>query len=357
MEKLRNPSPRVLIFKVNQLGDNIIFLPVVQRLRQQAPEIQITLLTSPLAAPIYEDDLPPQSIISIETKVLRRLWQHPRAMLRCCAAIVGRRFDSCLITEDQPNSAYLLAASVRCASRIGLKPSFIRTPLPLTHSLPPDGMQIPKAQLAWKLGMLLWEALGKGKPDWPADPIPPRFSGWVKDVGRIPNRIVIHPGGSIPVKRWPYDRFLGLAQALAPDFEVILVASASDEPDLAIPSVAFARTETLRDLARLIASASLFVGNHSGPFHLASALAVPCLVISGPTPPKWDPIWYPQVTHVLRAPVPCLPCETGDIPVASCANREAPMACMEFWSVEEVAARCKILLNGRPASQIYTSES
>jgi ADP-heptose:LPS heptosyltransferase len=51
-------------------------------------------------------------------------------------------------------------------------------------------------------------------------------------------------------------------------------------------------------LARLLAPAAAFVGNDSGPSHLAAMLAVPTVAIFGPTVASiWAPVG-PQVTVV-----------------------------------------------------------
>ena len=38
------------LFKVNNLGDNIVFLPVVQALRKRFPDWRLMVFTSPAAA-------------------------------------------------------------------------------------------------------------------------------------------------------------------------------------------------------------------------------------------------------------------------------------------------------------------
>ena len=44
----------VVIFKLNHLGDNVVFLPVVQTLRARFPDWRLTVITSPGEAPLYE---------------------------------------------------------------------------------------------------------------------------------------------------------------------------------------------------------------------------------------------------------------------------------------------------------------
>lgn len=53
---------RVVIFKFNHLGDNVVFLPVVQQLRRQFSDWDLVLLTTPTEAELYRGpDAPKRS--------------------------------------------------------------------------------------------------------------------------------------------------------------------------------------------------------------------------------------------------------------------------------------------------------
>ena len=59
---------------------------------------------------------------------------------------------------------------------------------------------------------------------------------------------------------------------------------------------------SLSDVKSLLASASLFIGNDSGPAHMAAALGVPVTVLYGPSNPVvWAP-WKPVAAEVLIRP-------------------------------------------------------
>jgi heptosyltransferase-2 len=68
-----------------------------------------------------------------------------------------------------------------------------------------------------------------------------------------------------------------------------------------------ARTD-LPTLAALFAAARLFVGNDSGPMHLAAAVATPTVGIFGSTSPAWTAPRGPRVRIVGPAPAECSPC-------------------------------------------------
>ena len=58
---------------------------------------------------------------------------------------------------------------------------------------------------------------------------------------------------------------------------------------------------SLETVKRVLSGASLFIGNDSGPAHMAAAFGVPCVVLFGPSDPA---IWGPwQTPHrVLQSP-------------------------------------------------------
>ena len=67
---------------------------------------------------------------------------------------------------------------------------------------------------------------------------------------------------------------------------------------------------TIDQLAAVVGNAQIFIGNNSGPLHLACALATPTISLMGPTfPDRWWPIGDNH--KVLRLGVACSPCSLG----------------------------------------------
>jgi ADP-heptose:LPS heptosyltransferase len=118
---------------------------------------------------------------------------------------------------------------------------------------------------------------------------------------RMTRQAVIHPVAATPEKTWRADGFLAVARRLTElGLEPVFIGAASD--DLS-PFRAF-RTVTGAPLAQiktLLAGASLFVGNDSGPAHMAAAFGMPVVVIFGNSNPD---IWGPWRTasEVVTAP-------------------------------------------------------
>jgi ADP-heptose:LPS heptosyltransferase len=116
-----------------------------------------------------------------------------------------------------------------------------------------------------------------------------------------PPHCVIHAVAATPEKTWRADGFLAVAEHLKRrGLEPVFIGAAGDRlsPFRAFRTVAGAQ---FSEIKALLAGAALFVGNDSGPAHMAAAFGVPSVVVFGPSDPA---IWGPWRTpsEVVRAP-------------------------------------------------------
>ena len=122
----------------------------------------------------------------------------------------------------------------------------------------------------------------------------------------------LSPGANWETKRWPAERFAGLARrALAQGVQVAVHGSAAEAhlgrliAQLAPGAVDLCGRLDLRGLGGFISRCSAFVANDSGPMHMARALGVPTLALFGSTDPRMFDF---QGHEVLFASIPCAPC-------------------------------------------------
>ena len=108
---------------------------------------------------------------------------------------------------------------------------------------------------------------------------------------------VIHPFAGSPRKRWPIERFQALAAQLAPRLPVEWCAGPEDR------LAGARRFPDLYDLACWLAAASIYIGNDSGPTHLAAAVGTPVVALFGPTDPA---VWAPRGPRVTVLASPAL---------------------------------------------------
>jgi ADP-heptose:LPS heptosyltransferase len=135
----------------------------------------------------------------------------------------------------------------------------------------------------------------------------------------------VHAGAQLPSRRWPLERFAGVAEALhAHGLAVVLTGSAAEADLVArlaalldarrVPHVNLAGLTTLWMLGALLQGARLLVCNDTGVSHIAAALRVPSVVVAcGSDVSRWAP--QDQQRHrVLAAPAPCRPCAVAHCP-------------------------------------------
>jgi ADP-heptose:LPS heptosyltransferase len=114
---------------------------------------------------------------------------------------------------------------------------------------------------------------------------------------------VIHPFASAPDKTWAAAGFVEVAEKLrGSGLEPVFIGSSADD------FAPFARFRTLagvslEEVKRLLAGASLFVGNDSGPAHMAAAYGLPVVVLFGASD---SVIWAPWRTasEIVRIDAP-----------------------------------------------------
>jgi ADP-heptose:LPS heptosyltransferase len=110
--------------------------------------------------------------------------------------------------------------------------------------------------------------------------------------------IVLAPGAGSAAKRWPLDRWGQLAQELQLPRVRWAILLGPAEADLREEARSLAEaigaevldTPELESLPARLARSRLFVGNDSGPTHLAAATGCPTLALFGPhSQPRWEP--------------------------------------------------------------------
>lgn len=159
--------------------------------------------------------------------------------------------------------------------------------------------------------------------------------------------VVLHPGARQPYIRWDKKRFAEVADRLVKEARVgvILVGSAQEEglvkevKGLMKEECVVAAGLGLGDLVSVIKRARLFIGNSTGPMHIAAALKVPVVAIFGNIHPRdsfqeWGP--WGEGHIVVRKDLSCPSCHPGD-----CRT----YACMDAVTVDDVfQAASKILM-------------
>jgi len=130
-----------------------------------------------------------------------------------------------------------------------------------------------------------------------------------------PNRVVIHPGSGSAAKNWPIERFAEVAAQLKQAGRDVWTALGEVELEKfpAASIKAFKDSSTVRELGTLpelfdlLQAAGAYIGNDSGPTHLAAMLGRPTVALFGPASDATA--WSPQGPKVKVLPFEASPDE------------------------------------------------
>ncbi len=111
---------------------------------------------------------------------------------------------------------------------------------------------------------------------------------------------ILNPGGNNVAKRWPADRFAGLADHLSSHHGMtVLINGSPGERELVAQIALMCKAPvvrlsdlgiTLGSLKAVVRRCRVMVTNDTGPRHLAAAFGVPLVSLFGPTDPRWTTI-------------------------------------------------------------------
>lgn len=307
--RLGDPLPRrVLVLRALQLGDMLCAVPALRALRRALPEAEISLLGLPWAAEFAErfsayidrflcfpgyPGLPEQT---------PQVGDIP-GFLR---AIQAENFDLALQLHGSGLIVNPLLALLGAGRMAGYYADGAYCPdrhrfLPYAD----EGLEIRR--LLKLLDFLGVEPAGEHL-DFPLSEADFRKLQSLPGMHDVKSYVCIHPGASVPERRWPAERFGAVAADLARQgFQVVLSGTASEQAltrqvarTAYTPCLDLAGQTDLGMLAALVKGARLLVCNDTGVSHVAAAVGTPSVVLStGTNPSRWRPIDVER-HHVLN---------------------------------------------------------
>jgi ADP-heptose:LPS heptosyltransferase len=339
----------LLVFKPDEIGDAVYALPALAELRRHAPRARLSLVCRPLTVPLYERVGLVDEIATFEPG--SRLVPSRRRLRASLARLSAREFDLAVFLRTYP-------ATFREFRRLPARD--------LLHPLDPRlrSSSVYRASVSvWgdrrrHMALQLLEIVGlaTGKV-YGFDNVAFPELRWTDDDRRAVKTVfgsddpppfgVLHPFAKEETRRYPAEYWPQLVEALrALELPWVVVGGREDGRLPELPNVIQAQGRLgLAQTAYLLSRAAAFVGNISGPAHLAAALGTPTVTLmSGYSlPNEWAPLGD---SLVLRADVPCAPCHQATCPVYG-------LACLTELRPERVAPEIVEFLGarvGRPAA-------
>ena len=372
-QSLENPKPgyylnapqQILIRSVNWLGDAIMSLPAIQRLREKYPKASLTLLTHEKLAGLWETTTYFDSVLTFAKG--ESPWT------------VGRRlregnFDTALILPNSLRTA-LECWHARIPQRVGYSGN-LRSPL-LTHAIAPRTETIPmrkrmpidiEYRLTNQLEPEIYPATAHHVHQYlhlaaelgaDATPLTPRLNRTTEaskfaDPGQPHPYIGLIPGAEYgPAKRWPAEHFVEAGKQIIEQHAAHLLLLGGPRDTETAEEIAevlppdhitnLTGQTSLGELIDALATCDAILANDSGPMHLAAALGTPVVVPFGSTSPDLTGPGLPESDdsphHLLRTNAPCSPCFLRECPIDS--------RCLKNISVERAVDAVKSILQNQ----------
>lgn len=270
---------RLAVLRANGMGDLVFSLPALAALRAAYPEAEITLLGAPWHAELLEGRPGPVDrvlVVPVSRGVRgdERTEDDTEALDAFFTGIRDERLDLALQLHGGGRYSNPFVRRLGARVTVGMKD---RDAIGLDRVLPYAYWQnevmryLEVVSLVGAPAVTLEPALAVTPADVEASlaAVPPRGSPLV----------VLHPGASDPRRRWPPERFAAAADELAAAGAAVALVAAAEERHLTAavrmamrqPALDLGGGLSLRALLGLLARARVFVGNDSGPLHLALA--------------------------------------------------------------------------------------
>jgi len=315
----RVAKPKLLIIELWGLGDLVIGTTF---LRAAIEKYEVTVVAKPYAKELQAQFWPgvivlpfvaPWTVFQRKYRLARWPW---REMLRLGRIIRATRFDVALSARWDPRDHFLLALAggkkrlgfPRVGSRLFLTDPLVR-PDPAAHRYE-----------SWRT---LGKAIGLDLP--PREQIPHQPAAGSRD-----RQILVHTGAAQPVRVWPLENYRKLAERLRQKQYRVQLACDPNQRDwwLRQGEAAVITPHTVAELLALVNQSAAFIGNDSGPGHLAAFAGVPTFTIFGPQVPEWFAPSHPAARWVDGKACPYKPCSDY------CRFKEP--ICLTGWSEPEI---------------------
>jgi heptosyltransferase III len=256
LERLPSGS-RIAVIRLRSLGDCVLTTPALALLKAHRPDLKITVIVEPRFAAVFENnpDIDETRDSMPSADLVLNLHGGTRSMLLTAASFAKFRAGfahhrySFLYTHRISRAQEILGVDRRVHTAEHLASAMFWMGVP--HA------EIPRAKVIAS-----------------------------RPAGAAPYA-VIHPFASLADKTWPPERFAEAARRL--QLRAIFLAGPDDDT-APFESFEVLKGAPLAQVKSVMSGASLFLGNDSGPAHIAAAFGVPVVVIFGSSDPvTWAP--------------------------------------------------------------------
>lgn len=329
---LAHPPEKILAIRLDHLGDVVMVRPALKLLKQWFPKSRLSVLISDDLAAFLEKDSFVDEIIPVSNHWFKRDQQKiqwGREAKTLASELRAQNFDLAIDFRGDFRNI-LLMHDAKIPIRVGYTGTgggFL-----LTHPQN-DIPGIHQVVHNIKLLEVLKITTDGNNPKLPPISVDRQKAQCFENqyseyLGSQLIKIILHPSAGYPSKKWPADRWLALTEALLKESRVrlIILGTEVEKKEITFPAsphLLDLRGKTnLEEMATLFSNGDFFIGQDSGPSHIAAAQGIPGVILfSGTNESKvWRP-WSDKLS-ILEHAVACSPCEAQICPLRhhSCMN-------------------------------------
>ena len=284
---------RILVVKLDHLGDVVLATPVFSNLRRAYPNAELHALTGTWSRVVLEKHPDVNKVLEYNSPTFCRTGQPTplKEVFQLYQQLRHQKYD--LLVELRGDWRIVCFALLRVTPRrldraalqIANKLGFAQ--FSGTHEATRNLDVLKRAGIPTPTQTTIFSVTAEDKK-WTSNFLAAR------QIDKERPLIAIHPGSPIPLKRWLPERYAELADWLiARKRAQILFVGVEDEipiiteiqAGMQAQSVNIAGKTTLIQLASILHTCDVFIGNDSGPMHLAAAVGTQTIGLYGPGDP------------------------------------------------------------------------
>ena len=293
---------KILVFSFSFIGDAVLSTSVIQPLRRHFSDAHITFLVGPRAFDLLATDPNIDATLIYDNRGEHSGWN---GRLRLIKTLRHEKFDLVVNLRDSLTARCIGAEHWGLARGDSNRHAVTR----YLEVLQRQGVDTTDAHPFLELTEAENVAAHR----------------FLCEAGHTSDQLLIgiHPGGNWIYKLWDAEKYALVANALCKEQQaVILLFAGPNERErqaqvakmMDVPPILI-QTENLRHLAALISACDVYIGNDTGPMHIASAVDTPVVALFGSTNHiRSGP--YGQQHTVVQSGIElgCNPCHPGRHP-------------------------------------------
>jgi len=304
-------NEKILIIQTAFLGDSILTLPMVQKLKEKYPNSIISVLCIPSTKEIFESSLYVDEVLVYDKKISQKSFYD---LLKLIRIIRKKKYTHVYSPHRSIRStliAFLSGANSTCGFDIAGLSFLYKTKIKYQRN---------KHEVARNLDLIGYDTSGNNWKILPEILINPET---IEKINNIPaiienNKIIaIAPGSVWKTKIYPRKYFINVIESLISEKTFIVLIGGKDdeilcneiEKIISFHVKSFAGILSVKESIALLQHCSVLISNDSAPTHLGMIANIPTITVYCSTVPSFG--FYPYNNnsfYISYDKLDCKPC-------------------------------------------------